>query len=412
MPVFRYQALDPTSRRVRGIMRADSTHQARAQLLAQGLRTTRLQETALAPDRHLGSWGERLRDGLGALRQRDRILETFENLLTLLESHVPLEEAWDMLMRGQKRRAPTPAVWHQIHEAVRLGTPLWPVLERFPRHFDAADVALLRAGEETGELPAALERFIARRQMAGKLLSQFLGALAYPAFLLVFGSAVVIFLTTRVLPNLNSLLRAAGGQIPWPTRMLMVVGQGLSWGIVPLLISVILTIALAGRTQLRWRHGFILWLWRLPVLGRAWRDWQLAQFCLVLKTLLASGIHLPTALLLAGGTAGTGPIAQAAQTLRAQLLEGYDLSAPAAGAAQDPQGFPLWLWRALAVGQASGDLVPVLERVGQRFEHAATRSAARLAALVEPVMILAIGVMVGLVAYGALLPIIRLGGVW
>jgi hypothetical protein len=76
------------------------------------------------------------------------------------------------------------------------------------------------------------------------------------------------------------------------------------------------------------------------------------------------------------------------------------------------EGFPPWLWRALAVGQATGDLVPVLERVGYRFELAATKSASRLASILEPLMILFIGGLVGLIAYGAMLPIIRLGGVW
>jgi type II secretory pathway component PulF len=434
VPVFSYTALDPAARRVRGRIRADSPRQARALLLGRGVRPTDLTaqaDGAEAPGGGIRGAVAQAGRRLLALRQRERVLDALENLLTLLESHVPLEAAWDGLVRPEAtngRRAATrgvPDVLLHLHEAVRLGRPLWAAMAERPAHFDAADVAIVRAGEEAGELAAALARLVARRQMAGRLLSTLAGALAYPAFLLVFGTAVVLFLTTRVLPNLTAMLAAAGGEVPLATRALMAAGRALAWGVLPAGCGLaVLLVALTGRGG---RARQFLWAWaaRVPVVGAAWRHWQLAQFCLVLRTLVASGVHLPAALPLAGQAAGGGAVGAAAAALRARLLEGHDLAdggydngGSEVGAGNDDRGgggeggggFPPWLWRALAVGQATGDLVPVLERVGVRFEAAAAKSAARLAAAAEPAMILLIGLVVGLIAYGALLPIVKLGG--
>jgi len=413
VPVFSYIAIDPDARRVKGVVQAETPRQARIILLQRGIRATGLNSLTAAVK---PSWKQgltHLTTRIAALRQRDRVLDAFENLLTLLESHVPLEEAWDSLAQGGGGN--TLPMLHQLHDAIRLGRPMSSVMAEFPEHFDAVDVALLQAGEDSGELAEAIARFTTRRRMAGKLLSTFMGAMAYPVFLLVFGSAVVVFLTTKVIPNVNAMLLAAGGQVPLPTRVLVATGQLITLGIVPAILCVLALAIVCSRRK----SALNLWLKRLalkvPIIGRAWRHWQLAQFCLVLRTLLASGIHLPAALLLAGQTAGDGPVRRAAFALKEYLMEGHDLETSGdrgAGANEGGEGFPPWLWRALAVGQAAGDLVPVLERVGLRFEAAATKSAGRLAAILEPLMILIIGLLVGLVAYAALLPIIKLGGVW
>lgn len=414
MPVFSYTALDQTSRRIRGVIQADTTRQARSILLRRGIRTTGL-DPVVTKSAH--SWCAPIQHvfrRLIALRQRDRVLDTFENLLTLLESHVPLGEAWESL--SQVTRKGSLPVLHVLHEGIRIGRPMSSMMEEFPQHFDEVDVALVRAGENAGELPQALERFITRRKMAGHLLSTFGAALAYPTFLFVFGSAVIVFLTTTVIPNLNTMLVAAGGQVPWPTRVLVVVGRCITLGVLPAFFTAVLLAILVSRGNSALKSRFAGVALRVPVVGNAWRNWQLAQFCLVLRTLLASGIHLPSALVMAGKTAGRGAVAESAFALKEHLMEGHDLESSeyAAKRASETKsnGFPPWLWRALAVGQAAGDLVPVLERVGQRFEAAANKSAGRLAAVLEPAMILIIGVFVGLIAYAALMPIIKLGGVW
>jgi general secretion pathway protein F len=419
MPVFSYTALDAVSRRVSGVVQADSPRQARALLLGQGVRPTKLADVPAEKQRLKRPLISSLAIRLLAMRQREQVVDAFENLLTLLESHVPLEEAWSSLVRqtGGRKSRKTPTVLCQIHDGVRLGRPMSLVMTENPHHFDSVDVALVKAGEDSGELVEALARFVARRQTASKLVSTFVAALAYPLFLVVFGMGVVAFLTTTVLPNLNTMLVAAGGQVPWPTRALVAVGHVVATGAIPVLLTLLLLVILASRRGTTLHKTFTGIGRKIPVVGTALHHWQLAQFCLVLKTLVASGIHLPQALVLAGQASGEGSVAKAALSLRDQILEGHDLEdgdMPASNnqIVANGQGFPPWLWRALGVGQAAGDLVPVLDRVGKRFETQAAKSASKLAAVLEPAMILTIGAAVGTVAYAAILPIIRLGGAW
>ncbi len=187
MPVFSYTALDPASRRVRGVIQAETPRQARSILLRRGIRTTGLDTLAMTSER---SWRTPITTLVGrmiALRQRSQVLDSFENLLTLLESHVPLEEAWDSLAQGSRNKGKsgrTLSVVHALHEGVRMGRPMSAVMEAFGQHFDAVDVALLQAGENSGELAQAVSRFCTRRRMAGHLLSTFAGRWPTPRFCL------------------------------------------------------------------------------------------------------------------------------------------------------------------------------------------------------------------------------------
>ena len=345
---------------------------------------------------------------LASGRERRRVLETFENLLTLLESGVGLEAAWRHLLsprHGKRRRD----ILDTLQQAGQEGKALSVSMREFPRHFDPVDVALVRAGEASGDLIGALRRVVARGHLQGKLTSTFLGAIAYPAFLVIFGSVVVVFLTSTVLPNLSAMLVAGGGQVPWVTQVLIGFGRALAVGGLPLPAIAIGVGLFAHHRMPRLKARVARAFLRVPVIGPAYLNWQLAQFCLVLRTLLGSGVFLPDALTLAGDAAGVGPVQLAAAALRGRLLEGHDIADVPTDLAR---GFPAWLWQALAVGQASGDLEPVLARVGERFEQAALRSASRVAAVLEPAMILFVGLLIGVVAYAALMPIVRLGGLW
>lgn len=409
MPVFAYEAVDLQFHRRSGVIEASSPRAARRLLLSRGIRVARLKEEEFdkreGPVGQLKHWGRRLI----AIRQRERVLEAIESLVVMLESGVTLEAAWASLSSAGLRKSKTIPILHRLHDAVSMGQPLSQVMAENSMHFDRVDVALARAGEDSGELAAALERLVARRRLAGRLGATFLNAIAYPAFLLFFGCGVIVFLTGYVIPDINAMLIAGGGEVPMLTKTLQLFGWVLGVGLLPLIFAAILGSILIARyfSSVKFRiHRLLL---RVPVVGSGWLNWQLSQFCLVLRTLVASGIQLPAALILAGHASGEGPVLASANLLRERLLEGHDLGQPPQ---EGESGLPPWLWHALAVGQATGDLVPVLERVGQRFEAAAMRSAARLGAVLEPAMILLVGIFVGLVAYAALLPIVRLGRLW
>lgn len=408
MPVFAYQALDANSRSRKGLIEADSPKAARRLLVGRGLRPAQLSpETSSS---HLvGSWLGVIFGRLSALRQRKQVLEALENLVTMLQSGLNLEAAWGTLAGfSSNSKSRTLPVLHRLHDAISMGVPMSEAMEKHPRIFDAIDVALVRAGEDSGELAAVLSRLVARKQLASKLSAAVLGAVAYPLFLMFFGSLVVLFLSSYVIPDINAMLIAGGGQIPFLTRCLQAAGLVLGLGLLPALLAGVLLFLFLLRRYASLKQRLINLVLRLPVIGSGWLNWQLCQLCLVLRTLVASGVQLPSALELAAKACGEGPVAQSAKDLQERLLEGHDLG----DVPPDQGGLPPWLWRALAVGQETGELATVLERSGSRFETLALRQAARLGQVLEPALILLVGIFIALVAYGALLPIVKLGSTW
>jgi type II secretory pathway component PulF len=350
---------------------------------------------------------------LVAILQYNRLLEALENLATMLQSGLTHKTAWNNLVSRSTARGKSgsrvDALLYKIHDAISEGRSLAEAMSASgPDYFDSVDIAVIHAGEDAGELPMALERLIARRRLSGKLVSTLAAAMAYPMLLFVFGCGVIVFLGNSVIPDINAMLLAGGGTVPLITRALQSFASFLTFGLLPTLIVLLVIILFVLYRWPKARRRAMDILRRVPIAGSMWLSWQLAQFCLILRTLLNSAVRLPEALTLAAD-ASSGSVADSARQLRDHIIEGYELDAFEGKA---DTGFPPWLMQALAVGQSTGDLGTVLERVGLRSEAAAMRGAAKLGAVVEPLMILIVGTFVGLVAYGALLPIVRLNGLW
>lgn len=404
MPVFTYTAIDQEARELTGVIQAENPRRARSMLLQQGLRPSDIhlfnqRESSVFDWK---KWWRRYR----ALRERPAVLEALENLHTLLESQLSLEAAWDAIVERHTKAA-VPSILLTLHDGIRSGTSLSTLLRRYPDHFDSIDTAIIQAGEASGELNAAILRLVLRRQMRSKLQTSIVGTLAYPAFLMILAICVVILLSTTVIPNLNNLLVAGGSQVPLPTRILVSAGRFLSVGLLPVSLIVLLITGFVVTAKPALRAFFTEKVSYIPLVSQIMMRWQLAQLCFLLQTLLSSGVNLAESLHLAAESLGTGRVKTAVMALHDRILHGHDLSGHLPGQAES---IPLWLWRALAVGQAAGNLVPILERAGQRFESLVNRDITRLSAVLEPAMILMLGGMIGFVAYAALLPIVKLGG--
>ena len=186
MPVFSYEAIDARSHRVRGAIEAQSRRRARRLLLSRGIRAASLDEESHPSSGSRAPVLAALVARLRATTQRERVVDSFENVITMLQSGLTLEAAWSGIVPPGGAQA-TGTVFHRLHDAVAQGRPLADAMREHPLYFDKVDVALTLAGEDAGELAAALERLVARRRLAGKLSSTLLSAMAYPAFLAFFG---------------------------------------------------------------------------------------------------------------------------------------------------------------------------------------------------------------------------------
>lgn len=335
--------------------------------------------------------------------------ELYDSLATMLEAGVPLLEALDTIAGSSGRRARSVRVLlASMRDALRSGEHLAAAMRPHPSWFDPAEIAMVEAGQHAGELPSVLASLTDRHERSSELGARLVSALAYPAVVVLVGIGVVIFLSTKTLPDLSAILLGAGIEIPRLTRAVMWLGQGaLSHGPIAVLLGALGACAAA----VVWRRvaahalGAPAWVRRLTpqVVRRA----AVASTLLNLAELLRAGVPLVEALRIVAPTAG-GPMTGGLRRLLADAAERLERGDPLSDALDDRFWFDDELRRLLVVGESGGELDDVLERVGQRDRRRARRLIDRLAALLEPGAILLLAVVVGIVVMAAVLPLVRM----
>ncbi len=352
-----------------------------------------------------GSWVAPLREALHRHFRRRRIqdrAELYDGMATMLRSGLPLLETVDVLSENaatRGRRNARRAMLVELRERLRSGGSLAAALGSHPDWFDVAEVAMVEAGQHGGTLPEVLIRLSDRCQRSGALGQKLIGALAYPAIVAVVGLGVVIFLSVKTLPDLVAILDQSGIETPVLTRLVMGFGGALaSWSWLILIVAVLGAVALAiGGTVIWGREGSGQWT---PLVVRRMGA---ARVSLQLSELLRSGVPMVDALHVLAPTAP--PTLRHRLNQAAHAVErGDDL----ADALHDGRWFDGEFRRLIQIGQMSGELDELLDRIGHRYERQSTRLIDRLAALLEPAVILSLAVLIGFVVMAAVLPLVRL----
>jgi type II secretory pathway component PulF len=392
--------------KVRGELAGGSGAEVRAALRRAGMQVVALhpvRETNAVTTPLRTAWRRHLRQ-----RRRGARAEFFDGLSTLLESGLPLLESLDALRATHGgRRSSFGSLLLRVREAVRGGESFAEALDASPDWFDAIEVALVRAAEEGGTLAPALRALAERHERSNELAQKIAGALAYPVLVGTLGVGVVAFLATRTLPELVRILTDAGVAAPPLTVRVMNLGQALvTFG--PLVVAGVVAVAIAAVILLprvaRSRVGPIV----TSALDRneplLLRRMRVARIATGLAELLRAGVPLVAALRVLAPAIGAS---HHAARLR-EVAHAIEHGAPLADAFAKDATFDATFVRLLDLGAATGELPTLLERLGARERRATTRLVDRLAAFVEPLAILTLAALVGLVALAAVLPFFRL----
>ena len=417
MSVWRYTAVElggaHASQRQRGEIAGESAAEVRASLRRIGLQVIDLRQTRTAARDAMGGLtgsvtGTLVSSARRYLRQRRRPerAELYDSLATMLDSGLPLLEAVDtVIVSTRRRRSPLRSMLVQVREELRSGSSLGQAMTRHHSWFDPSEVAMVRAGQHGGTLSDVLKTLAERHERSGELTNRLVGALAYPAIVALVGVGVVVFLSVKTLPNLTQILTDNGIAIPALTQRVMTLGQLLagSW----LLLLVGLLAALVGAVlagELTRRLGVQPPAWVRRLHPKVFRRMAVARVTLQLSELLRTGVPMVEALRVLAPTTAAGGLRRRLESAADMLEGGEELSA----ALNDEHWFDPELRRLLDIGQASGELETLLERIGHRYTRQATRLIDRLTTLLEPAVILTLAVMVGLVVMAAILPLLRL----
>ncbi|MEZ7980217.1 MAG: type II secretion system F family protein [Myxococcota bacterium] len=406
MPVYAYKGVNQAGKADKGTVSADSARSARAQMRANGIFLTEIAETDAGASTTPKSGGSRFNVEFNLptrIPPMERSMAT-RQLSTLVSAGVPLVEALNALVEQTEHRG-LKGVFAHVRDKVNEGSSLADALVTTGK-FDNLYVSMVRAGEASGALEAVLDRIADYLEDQVRLNNRVLSILTYPLFMLLFAVVVVGVMVTLVLPQITELLLAQDLELPWYT--VMVIGssdflRGYWW----LLILVGIALGYGYRAVARTEGGRStldhFWL-RFPVIGRVIRFLAIARFTRTLGSLLASSVNIVEALNIARHVSNNAVFEAAADTARESILEGSPLAVPLKACGQ----FPPMVTTMVEVGERSGDLEGMLIKVADTYEEQVETSVSRLTSLMEPILILVMVGIVGIIIMAVLMPMLQL----
>ena len=401
MPAFRYEAVDAGGITRKGVLNADSPRAARSDLRLQGLTPLNVEAIAAQVDE---SGAARARGFGERLSQVELALFT-RQLASLLEAVLPLEQAFTALLE-QAERAYMRDLIASIRSEVMGGAPFSAALSRHPRDFAEIYRALVASGEQIGQLARVLARLADYIERRNALVQRVRLAFTYPAIVTVVAFAIVIFLLTYVVPQIVSVFANTKQKLPVLTTMMLAVSDFTrAYGLYVAAILIALWVAWRRALRnpalkLRW-HA---WLLDAPVYGRFERSLNTARFASTLAITTGSGVPILRALDTSRDTLSNVAMKTLVEDATASVREGASL----ARALSAQKYFPPMLVHMIRAGEITGELPAMLERAADSQQADLERRALTIAGLLEPVLILAMGLVVLLIVLAVLMPIIEI----
>jgi len=402
VPAFRYEAVDALGAASQGVVNADSARAARAELRAQSL--VPISVAAIAPQQ-LDAAGQAKRGAFGDRLSTLELALFTRQLASLLEASLPLEQALSALLE-QAERAYVRDLTASIRSEVMGGTSLSDALAKHPRDFADIYRALVASGEQIGQLALVLTRLADYIERRNALVQKVRLAFTYPAIVTVVAFLIVIFLLTYVVPQIVSVFANTKQKLPFLTVVMLGVSDFVrNYGWIVLLA--VIALAFAWRRALkdpaikmRWHT----WLLTAPLYGRFERSLNTARFASTLAITTGSGVPILLALQTSRDTLTNVAMRALVEAATASVREGVSL----ARALSAHQHFPAMLIHMIRAGEVTGELPAMLERAASAQEQDLERRAMTMAGLLEPALILAMGVVVLLIVLAVLMPIIEI----
>ena len=337
--------------------------------------------------------------------QKKDLLILTQELFALIKAGLPIPQVLDLVIERQAQPR-LRQVLERVREAVRGGAALSDAVAEHPEVFPPLYVASLRVGEKSGDLPDALARYTHNLKRMITLQKKVSSALFYPAILLGLTTAVVIFLLTVVVPTFSQMYQDFDAQLPYPTQLLLALTDLVRSQI--LIIIPALLIGLFGLWQWRRTQAGRLYLdylvLRLPLLGQAMHQFSLATFCRTLGTVLAGGMPMVPALQIATGSVQN----HAAQEQLERAIPAVTGGASVAAALEGARAAPPLVLEMVGVGERTGALEEMLHHVADFIEEELDYRLSAMATLIEPIIMVVMGLVVAGIVIAMYLPIFHL----
>ncbi len=400
MPVYEYKGVTAQGKKVSGVLDGDSLRIVKTRLKKEGVVVLEINEG-------VGRLSRRGEITLGASRRvstRD-LANTTRQFATLLSSGLPLMDALGVLVEQEEITGLKRAL-SSIRDSVREGASLADALKANPKVFSQLYINMVSAGEVSGTLEITLDRLADFLEEQARFRGRFAAALAYPALMTVIGVGVLFFLFSFVLPRVVGMFEDMKQQLPFITLVLLAVVKFLSmfwWLILIAMGGTVYYLNKYFSTQ-EGKERLDHLLLRLPMFGSLIRMIAVSRFTRTLGTLLQSGVPALTALDIVKSVVGNTVLANAVQKARENVREGEPIADPLRRSGL----FPPVVVQMVAVGEKSGELEKMLLKISDSFDRIVETRITALMSLLEPVIILVMGVVVGFIVVAILLPILQM----
>jgi general secretion pathway protein F len=408
MPTFEYRGLTSSGRAVRGSRDADGMETLRAALRKEGVVPTEIKESS-AKDAAQGKGGVagreiRIRSLRDRVKPADVSLAT-RQLATLIRAGIPLVESLTAIVE-QTPKPELKKALSAVRDQVNEGTALADALRRHPKLFADYYINMVNAGEQSGTLEMVLDRLADFTESQGRMRSRITAALAYPAIMALLGTVIVGILMVVVVPQVSSIFKDFGKELPWYTELMIWLSYMVSnWWWAGILAVVALVMGF--RTWKRSEGGRKIWdrfVLHVPIAGDIAMKVAIARFARTLSTLLKSGVPVLRAMEITRNVMGNAELERIVDDARHSVQEGESIAEPLKRSGK----FDPIVTHMIAVGERSGQLEEMLISVAGSYELQVETRLGALTALLEPLMIVVMGGAAATIAASIMLPLLKL----
>ncbi len=397
MPRFNYSAIDQNKKTVKGTVTAESPYAARKHLRNKGLHPTNIKEAKGA------AGGKNIT--LFKKRNVAQVADFTKQLSTMLGAEIKLTEALSVLIQ-QVSDVNLKSTVTDIRDRVVSGESFADALGDHEEYFDIIYVSMMRIGEVTGTLPNSLftvATFMEKRQKAA---SKLITAMIYPMIILCVCLGAIIILTIKVIPQIAEQITKAGQELPMITKALIAFSNILtSWKLFVLLGAIALVIFAAKKFFATEKGAYLRdkTVLSLPVFGPLLKQRIVARFASTLSTLLGSGLSVADSLKVVADVTGNSIMTKAVKKARDRILSGADIATPLKESGViDPT-----VAHMVSVGEKSGELEKMLKIISENLESSSDVVIERLSAALEPLIIVVMAVIVGIIVFATVLPLLK-----
>ena len=404
MALFRWQGISPRGEVISGEMEAPTRDAVLARLKGQRIQPipAKIKERGKGLDKELSI------PGLGeSVKDRDIVVFT-RQLGTMIDAGLPIVQCLDILA-AQTENKKLRKVIRQLKDDVEAGSTFTEALRKHNKIFEELYVSMVSAGEIGGSLDTILQRLAHYMEKALKLKRKIKGAMIYPLTIITVAVGVTVVLLIWVIPVFAELFSSFGKALPAPTQFVINLSN-FTVAYFPYIVAVAVATAIGIRQFYQTEAGRLsmdrLFL-QAPIFGDLIRKSSVARFTRTLSTLVSSGVPILDALLITAKTAGNKVVERAVLATRASISEGNSISEPLA----QSKVFPPMVCQMIAVGEPTGALDAMLTKIAEFYEDEVDNMVNNLTTLMEPLVILLLGIIIGGLVISMYLPIFQLGSV-